>query len=938
MHQASTAIAPGLVTFTLDGRTVVAPADRTILETAAEHGIEVPRLCYMPGMRPDGNCRTCMVEIKGERVLAASCCRYAKDGMEVATSSARAVASQKLSIELLLADVPERTYTLDSELDRWAKRLGVGKPRFAPRRQPTEDLSHPAMAVHLDACIQCKRCVRACREEQVNDVIGYAFRGGHSKIVFDLDDPMGNSTCVGCGECVQACPTGALTPARGVTTIVPDATVDSVCPYCGVGCQLTYNIKDNRILYVQGKDGPANSSRLCVKGRYGFDYVQHRHRLTKPLIRKPGVPKHKAFTVDPENWQSVFREATWDEALDAAASGLRRIRDGHGKRALAGFGSAKGTNEEAYLFQKLVRTGFGSNNVDHCTRLCHASSVAALMEGINSGAVSNQVRDVANADVIFVIGSNPTVNHPVAATWMKNAVKSGARLIVADPRRSDLARHATYYLQFHADTDVALLNAMLHVIVEEGLVDQAFIADRTSGYAALAENIRKFPPEAMAPICGIDAATIREVARLYATSRASIILWGMGISQHVHGTDNARCLIALALATGQIGKPGSGLHPLRGQNNVQGASDSGLIPMFYPDYQRVNTPEARRRFEALWQVELDPDPGLTVVEIMNAAKRHEIRGMYVMGENPAMSDPDVDHAREALAALDHLVVQDIFLTETAYLADVVLAATAWPEKVGTVTNTDRMVQLGRKAIEPPGDAREDFWLLTELGRRMGLDWHYVHPSEVFDEMRLCMDSIAGITWDRLERESSVTYPCRNEGDPGDPVVFTDRFPTPSGRARFVPADLIPAAERPDAEYPLVLITGRQLEHWHTGSMTRRAAALDSIEPEPVASVHPLDLESLGVAPGGVLTVESRRGRISLYARADDGMPRGSVFVPFCYYEAAANLLTNPVLDPFGKIPEFKYCAVKVAAGGTVPERLSFGGGTLLADAAPSGRP
>jgi len=920
------------VSFTLNGQPVVGSSDETILQTADRLGVEIPRLCYMEGMRADGNCRTCMVEIKGERVLAPSCCRYPNEGMEVTTNNQRALISQKMSIELLLADMPETEYTRNSELDFWATKLDIGKPRFKSRQQPVEDLSHPAMAVHLDACIQCKRCVRACREEQVNDVIGYAFRAGSSKIVFDLDDPMGDSTCVACGECVQACPTGALMPAREVGKVVPDKQVESVCPYCGVGCQLTYNVKDNTIIYVQGKDGPANSSRLCVKGRYGFDYVHHKQRLTTPLIRKEGVPKHKDFVVDPDNWRDVFREATWEEALDRAAGGLRTIRDTYGKRALAGFGSAKGTNEEAYLFQKLVRTGFGSNNVDHCTRLCHASSVAALMEGINSGAVSNQVRDVANAEVIFVIGANPTVNHPVAATFIKNAAKAGRTLIVADPRRSDLARHATYYLQFNPDTDVALLNAMLHVIVEEGLVDESFVANRTSGYEALAENVKKFSPEKMAPICGIPAETIREVARKYATSAASIILWGMGISQHVHGTDNARCLIALALSTGQIGKPGSGLHPLRGQNNVQGASDSGLIPMFYPDYQRVNTPEARQRFETLWQTELDPDPGLTVVEIMNAAKKHEIRGMYIMGENPAMSDPDVDHARAAMAALDHLVVQDIFLTETAYLADIVLPATAWPEKVGTVTNTDRMVQLGRKAIEPPGDAREDFWIINELGRRIGLDWNYAHPREAFNEMRTCMDSIAGITWDRLERESSVTYPCVQEGDPGDPVVFIDKFPTPSGKAKLVPADLISAAEQPDAQYPVVLITGRQLEHWHTGSMTRRASALDALEPEPVASVHPLDLEEMGVGPGDVVTIESRRGKIALYARADDGTPRGTVFVPFCYYEAAANMLTNPALDPFGKIPEFKYCAVKVTKGGPVPEHMSFGGGVLLEDA------
>src|SRR5678815_4735177 len=729
--------------------------------------------------------------------------------MEVTSNSARALTSQKMSIELLLSDVPETSYTLNSELDLWARRLSLGKPRFASRPQPVQDVSHPAIAVHLDACIQCGRCVRACREEQVNDVIGYAFRGSESKIVFDLDDPMGESTCVACGECVQACPTGALMPARDAAMAVPDRTVDSVCPYCGVGCQLTYNIKDNKILYVQGKDGPANSSRLCVKGRYGFDYVQHKHRLTRPLIRKSGVPKHKDFVVDPDNWSEVFREATWEEALDFAAKGLRDIRDKYGKRSLAGFGSAKCTNEEAYIFQKLVRTGFGSNNVDHCTRLCHASSVAALMEGINSGAAANQVRDVQPSEVMFLIGANPVVKHPVAATWMKNAVKNGTKLILADPRRSELARHATYYLQFNADTDVAMLNAMLNVIVTEGLVDETFVADRTSGYAELAENVKKFTPEAMAPICGIDAQTLREVARLYATSKGSMILWGMGLSQHVHGTDNARCLIALALSTGQIGKPGSGLHPLRGQNNVQGASDSGLIPMFYPDYQRVGEPKARQRFEKLWGVELDPNIGLSVVETINAAKKREVRGMFVMGENPAMSDPDVDHAREGIAALDHLVVQDIFLTETAYLADVVLPATAWPKKVGTVTNTDRMIQLGRKALEPPGDAKADFWLLVELARRMGLDWDYGHPRDAFNEMRQCMDSIAGITWERLEAQSSVTYPCVKEGDPGDPVVFIDSFPTKTGLAKFVPADLISANERPDAEYPMVLITGRQ---------------------------------------------------------------------------------------------------------------------------------
>ena len=914
------------VEFKLNGKDVIAYGNETILQAAKRHGVAIAHLCYKEGMRPDGNCRACMVEIKGERVLAPSCCRKPSAGMEVISDNERALASQKMVLELLLSDMPGERHTLDSELDYWAKALKVGKPRFKPRHQPPADLSHYGIAVNLDDCIQCTRCVRACREEQVNDVIGYAFRGEHSKIVFDLDDPMGESTCVACGECVQACPTGALMPARGVGLIKPDKQVHSVCPYCGVGCQLTYNVKDNRILHVDGRDGPSNHGRLCVKGRYGFDYVHHKQRLTKPLIRKPGVPKHADFTMDPSNPLEHFREATWEEALDLAARRLKEIRDTHGAHALAGFGSAKGSNEEAYLFQKLVRTGFGSNNVDHCTRLCHASSVAALMEGLNSGAVSNQVNDVMRAEVIFLIGANPIVNHPVAATWIKNAVKNGAKLIYADPRRSELSRHATYPLQFKPDTDVALLNAMMHTIVHEDLVNEDFIKARTIGYEELKKNVEGYSPEAMAPICGVPAETIREVARVYATSKGSMILWGMGISQHVHGTDNARCLIALCLMTGQVGRPGTGLHPLRGQNNVQGASDSGLIPMVFPDYQRVDNAEARARFEKLWGARLDPKPGLTVVEIMDAVHEGKLRGMYIMGENPAMSDPDVHHARVALAKLDWLVVQEIFLTETCYHADVILPATAWPEKVGTVTNTDRMVQLGRQALTPPGEAKPDLWIIQELARRLGLNWNYGGPADVFNEMRKAMPSISGITWERLERESCVTYPCEKEGDPGQPVVFVEKFPTQTGRAKFVPADIIPAAEQPDSEFPFVLITGRQLEHWHTGAITRRATVLDAIEPDPVASLHPLDLDAMGAKPGDVITVASRRGIISLYARADDGTPRGAVFIPFCFYEAAANLLTNPALDPFGKIPEFKYCAVKVMKGGELMPLTTYGGG------------
>jgi formate dehydrogenase major subunit len=924
------------VTFLLDGREITARHTDTLIEIADREGIEIPRLCYKPGMDAVGNCRACMVEIKGERVLAASCCRSPVNGMQVTTSSQRVKQSQQMVIELLQSDMPEKEYTRHNEVDEWAVKLRVGKPRFAPRPPVAPDYSHAAIAVNLDACIQCTRCVRACRDEQVNDVIGLAARGQHAKIVFDMDDPMGASTCVGCGECVQACPTGALMPAREVALTKPDKSVKSLCPYCGVGCQLTYHVKDDNILYVDGRDGPANRSRLCVKGRYGFDYSRHPQRLTVPLIRRDDAPKRAEFVMEPNNVMQVFREATWEEALDLAGGALAKIRDTHGKKSLAGFGSAKGSNEEAYLFQKLVRTGFGSNNVDHCTRLCHASSVAALLEGIGSGAVSNPVMDVIKAGVVILIGANPTVNHPVAATFLKNAMRNGTKLIVMDPRRSELARTAYRFLQFKADTDVALLNAMMHVIIEENLVDPKFIADRTLGHAELVKNVAGYSPDLMAPICGVSAETIREVARLYATSSASMILWGMGISQHIHGTDNARCLIALALMTGQIGRPGTGLHPLRGQNNVQGASDAGLIPMMYPDYQRVDNKDAQARFAKAWgvpQSELDDKPGLTVVEVIKGILAGNVKGMYIMGENPAMSDPDADHAREALAKLDMLVVQDIFLTETGYLADVILPASSFAEKTGTFTNTDRFVQLGRQALNPPGSARQDLQIIIDLAQRLGLSWSYgegeAAVAAVFDEMRRAMPSIGGITWERLQAEDSVTYPCVKEGDPGESVVFVDDFPTPSGRARFVPADIIPADERPDTDYPLVLITGRHLEHWHTGSMTRRSGVLDAIEPDPVASLHPVDLAAMGLKPGDLITIQSRRGKVSLYARADESSPNGSVFVAFCYYEAAINKLTNSALDPFGKIPEFKYCAVRISKGGTTPVQLSFGGGQIL---------
>ncbi|MFI7673808.1 formate dehydrogenase subunit alpha [Actinophytocola sp. NPDC049390] len=966
------------VTAEIDGRSVTVPEGTTIYDAAAQAGVDIPVLCHNERYDPVGVCRMCVVDTGG-RTLAAACVRPCEDGMTVKTDTEEVQRQRATLTELLISDQPPRAE--DPKANKTGDNLLLElADRFDVARETTElpcgsgrgvDLSNPVIEVNHDACILCDRCVRACDDVQGNDVIGRSGKGYETLIAFDFNDPMGQSSCVTCGECVQACPTGALTnKAINNIPIQPreqlDA-VDSVCPYCGVGCALTYYVDRERgaIAFAEGRDQPGSQSRLCVKGRYGWDYAASPQRLTKPLIRiDSAYPKGPLSAdvrgendrgrvnggersgggrgdkktgrdgrrkpgglVDYDEVMPYFREATWEEALDLIARRLKEIHAKGGPGAIAGFGSAKCSNEEAYLFQKLIRTGFGTNNVDHCTRLCHASSVAALFEGVGSGAVSTTYGDVANADVVIITGSNPTANHPVASSFFKQARRNGTKIVYVDPRASTVSEHADYHCQVKPGTDVAFYNSIMHEVIRLGLIDRDFIRERTSNYDELARTVADYPPERAAQITGVDADMIREVAKVWGEANAGVIYWGMGISQHTTGTDNARCLIALCSITGNVGKPGSGLHPLRGQNNVQGASDAGLIPMFYPDYQGVDQERTRLRFEEAWGTKLDPKRGLTVTEIIGSVLKPDgVRGMYMLGENPFLSDPNINKVRKALSQLDFLVVQDIFLTETAEFADVILPASSYLEKEGSYTNTDRRVQLGRKVMDPPGEARVDWEIVQDIARRVGLDWHYGSPSEIFDEMVALMPSYANLKHENLGLSGKL-YPNEDpDHSDGTIVLFDERFNTDDGLAHLVPAQWLPAKELPDAEYPLVLNTGRLLEHWHTGSMTRRSFALDTISPIAEVYMHPKDAADRGLAHGELVRVRSRRGVIELRVRISHREQIGNCFIPFHFREAAANLLTIDEIDPYGKIPEFKFCAIQVEALGAdhVTEAAALG--------------
>ncbi len=885
-----------MVKITIDGTTIEATEGTTVLTAALGAGVYIPHLCDSPGLKPYGACRMCIVEIEGMRGMPASCTTVVADGMVVRSDAEPINKVRRVNCELMISDHPQECLTCSASkncgLQEVSSYLGISEARLKPlQRKAVVDESNPFYVRDMKRCILCGLCVRACNELRGIDAIDVAGRGFESRVSVFKDGPVRQSACVSCGECVDLCPTGALRAKN--ERLPPTKTVDTVCIYCGCGCGISLGVRENSIVQVRGtKDHVVSRASLCVKGRFGLDFVGADDRLTHPLIRRNGE----------------LEKATWDEALSLVAEKLSDIKAKHGPDALAGLSSAKCTNEENYVFQKFMRATVGTNNVDHCARLCHASTVAGLARAFGSGAMTNTIDELEYADCIFVTGSNTTEAHPIIAMRIKWAVKRGAKLIVADPRRIDLAKLADIHIRQKSGTDVALFNAMLNVILEEGLADEEFIKSRTECFDEVKDCVADCTPEWAEPITGVSAEDIRKTARMYAQVDKGSIVYSMGITQHTTGTDNVLALANLAMITGNVGRESTGVNPLRGQNNVQGACDMGALPNKYPGYQSVDEDEVRAKFEKAWDIALSPEIGLTVTEIVNGAGEGTMKGLYVMGENPMVSDPNLNHVKAAFENLEFLVVQDIFLTETAAMADVVLPAGSFAEKEGTFTNTERRVQLSHKALETPGIARDDWAIICELSSRMGRPMSYDQPSQIMDEIASVTPLYGGVAYDRLGSDG-LQWPCADRDDPGTVFLHKDQFKR--GLGKFHPTPFREAAEATDEKYPYLFTTGRYLYHWHTRSMTGRVPGLEELCPPVPFEIHPADAARENITHGEQVEISSRRGSIHAKAILTERSPRGSIFMAFHFAEGAANMLTIDAVDPIAKIPEYKVCAVRV---------------------------
>lgn len=909
-----------MVTLTIDGKKVTVRKLSTVLDAIRKLDIPIPTLCHHPNLTPFGGCRLCIVEIKGIARPITACTTPVSEGMEVTTSTPLIEKMRRTTLELLLSDHPDDCRVCeragDCKLQELAYFYGIRENRFlGERRVYKKRDANPFIERDMEKCILCGQCVRVCDEIQGVGAIDFAYRGFRTKICPPYDKDL---DCEFCGQCVAVCPTGALTGKSWVQKGRQDLReVDTICPYCGCGCNITLLVRRDKVIRVTSKPDTINEGWLCVKGRFGYEFINHPERLTKPLIRI--APKERSasnFHRSPNDSElqtphpTLFREASRDEALDYVVSRLKEIKERYGSDSIGGLSSAKCTNEENYLFQKFIRAVIGTNNVDHCARYCHSSTLAGLATVFGSGAMTNSILEIEGHDVIFVIGSNTTETHPIIGLKMKKAVKKGAELIIADPRRIDLVRFATLWLQHKPGTDVALLNSIMYVIEKEGLIDKKFIETWTENFDSFKDILKEYPPEVGEKITGVPKEDIIKAGLLYGNAVRPGIYYTMGITQHTHGTENVYSIANLAMMTGNLGRESTGVNPLRGQNNVQGACDMGCLPDFYPGYQRVNLPSIKERFEKAWKVKLSEKIGLTAPEMIKSANEGNLKAMYIMGENPVLSDPDVNHTIKALKKLDFLVVQDIFITETAELADVILPSSCFAEKEGTFTNTERRVQLVRKAVEPPGEAKEDSWIITQLARRFGYEMRYDSTEEVFKEAGRLWPALAGITYKRISNKG-IQWPCPTLEHPGTQYLFKGGFPR--GKASFSIVRYRKSEELPDYEYPFLLSTGRHLFQYHTGSMTRKIEAITKKAPEAYIEIHPDDAKVLGIIDGKMIRVSSRRGSIEIKAMISDRPKKGMVFIPFHYREAAANVLTSTNIDHISKIPEFKVCAVKLEA-------------------------
>ena len=895
-----------MIRLTIDNKVIEVEKGTSILDAAEQVGIKIPTLCYIKDLLPDGSCRMCMVEIEnnGRRKMDTSCTAQVGEGMVVSTRSEKVIEYRKKVLDMILSNHKTDCFSCpsngDCKLQDLCYEYRVEKTSYEGERVdlPIDD-SNPFFTYNPNLCILCHKCVNTCHKIVGRGAIDTMERGFNSIISTPFNEKWINSSCESCGNCVQACPTGALTMKRrkNYRSYQIDKKVLTTCPHCATGCQYELIVKDNKIVDVEAVNGPSNKGLLCVKGRSGsFDFVHSKERIKYPLIKN-----HQT---------GEFERATWDEALDLVATKFLEIKRKYGSDALAGFACSRSPNEDIYMMQKLVRCAFGTNNVDNCARVCHSASVAGLAMTLGSGAMTNTIEDITKEpDVIMLVGSNPEEAHPVIGMQIRQAVQRGCKLIVVDPRDIDLAKKADVHLKLKPGTNVAFANGIMNVIIEEGLQNMDFINSRTEGYEEIREIVKNYTPEKVAKICNIDADDLRVAARMYAKADKAPIIYCLGVTEHSTGTEGVMSMSNMALLVGKLGKPGCGVNPLRGQNNVQGACDMGALPGDFPGYQKVTNTEVLDKFEKAWGTKLNPNPGTHATDIFPAAIKGDVKGLFIFGEDPIVTDPDTNHVIKALESLDFFVMSELFITETAQYADVILPGVSYAEKEGTFSNTERRVQRVRKAVELEGEMRLDTDIFIDLMNRMGYPQPFMTSAQIMDEIASLTPSFSGISHERLDKGESLQWPCTDKNHPGTPIMHVEKFSR--GLGWFYPAEYIPSAELPDDEYPIILMTGRILYHYTTRAMTGKTEGLMEIAPSSFIEINIKDADAIGVKDGDRVKVSSRRGKIETTARVGDKVSKGETWMPFHFPDGNANWLTNAALDKYARIPEYKVCAIKV---------------------------